>query len=120
MVFRKWKPMAMVERYMEYNECAKTQFHMLTRYRRLLTRDRLAKMGICEERECLSCGCKPESIEHIFFECEYSMKCLMAVLEWIYKELNWREYGGDYQGKPKGRSVEQLSDGNYEEDHGGE
>ena len=34
----------------------------LTMHMRLLTRDRLAKMGICEETECLLCGCKPESI----------------------------------------------------------
>ncbi|XP_015081220.1 uncharacterized protein LOC107024767 [Solanum pennellii] len=35
-------------------------------------------MGICEETECLLCGCKPE---HLFFEYEYSVKCLMAVLK---------------------------------------
>ncbi|WMV15063.1 hypothetical protein MTR67_008448 [Solanum verrucosum] len=50
---------------------------------RLLTRDRLARMGICQETECLLCECKPENIDHLFFECEYSMKCVMGVLEWM-------------------------------------
>ncbi|KAK4715663.1 hypothetical protein R3W88_014001 [Solanum pinnatisectum] len=37
-------------------------------HRRLLTRDRPAKMGIYQDKECLLCGSKPESINHLFFE----------------------------------------------------
>lgn len=48
----------------------------LAMHRRLLTRDRLARMGVCQETECLLCGCKPENIDHLFFECDYSKKCL--------------------------------------------
>ncbi|KAH0722958.1 hypothetical protein KY289_006002 [Solanum tuberosum] len=55
----------------------------LAMHRRLLTRDRLARMGVCQETECLLCGCKPENIDHLFFECDYSKKCLEGVLEWM-------------------------------------
>ncbi|KAK4733533.1 hypothetical protein R3W88_007794 [Solanum pinnatisectum] len=52
-------------------------------YRRILTRDRLAKMGICQEKECLLCRSEPESINHLFFACEFSKECLKGVLEWL-------------------------------------
>lgn len=57
-------------------------------HKRLLTRDRLAKMGVCQDTECLLCGRKPESISHLFFECDYSMKCLQGTLEWLDVNIN--------------------------------
>ncbi|KAH0639416.1 hypothetical protein KY285_036002 [Solanum tuberosum] len=47
----------------------------------LLTRDKPAKMGICQDKECLQCGSRPESINHLFFECKFSNECLKGVLE---------------------------------------
>uniref|UniRef100_A0A3Q7I1Q6 Uncharacterized protein n=1 Tax=Solanum lycopersicum TaxID=4081 RepID=A0A3Q7I1Q6_SOLLC len=96
-------------------------------------------MGICEETECLLCGCKPE---HLFFEYEYSMKCLMAVqrtnLEANMEETSKESHREDqqstypsnnsspnisYLASTKWSIVEQSNsqtDGNYEEDQGGE
>ncbi|KAK4731425.1 hypothetical protein R3W88_024413 [Solanum pinnatisectum] len=40
-------------------------------------------MGICWDKECLLCGSRPESINHLFFECEFSNEFLKEVLEWL-------------------------------------
>ncbi|KAK4730249.1 hypothetical protein R3W88_023237 [Solanum pinnatisectum] len=53
----------------------------LAMHRRLLML--IVWMGVCQETKCLLCGCKPENIDHLFFKCEYSKKCLEGVLEWM-------------------------------------
>ncbi|XP_074270981.1 uncharacterized protein LOC141594895 [Silene latifolia] len=46
---------------------------------RLLTRDRLNKMGIIEDETCPLCGTLPESHHHLFFNCIFSQKCLLLM-----------------------------------------
>ncbi|XP_074313629.1 uncharacterized protein LOC141648813 [Silene latifolia] len=46
---------------------------------RLLTRDRLKKMGIIEDETCPLCGTLPESHHHLFFSCIFSQKCLQLM-----------------------------------------
>ncbi|KAK4733466.1 hypothetical protein R3W88_007727 [Solanum pinnatisectum] len=47
-------------------------------HRRLLTRDKLAKMGICQDKD----------IDHLFFEYEFSKEWLKGVLDWLKIEIN--------------------------------
>ncbi|XP_074304900.1 uncharacterized protein LOC141639750 [Silene latifolia] len=51
----------------------------LVAHGRLLTRDRLHKMLICEETACCICGNQDESHAHLFFECAYSRECLLLI-----------------------------------------
>ncbi|XP_074311042.1 uncharacterized protein LOC141646932 [Silene latifolia] len=48
----------------------------LVAHGRLLTRDMLHKMRICEDTVCCICGNQDESHAHLFFECDYSRECL--------------------------------------------
>nr|XP_009781722.1 PREDICTED: uncharacterized protein LOC104230578 [Nicotiana sylvestris] len=41
----------------------------LAMHRRLLTRERLATLGICQKDHCVICGEEAETIDHLFFEC---------------------------------------------------
>ncbi|KAK9666229.1 hypothetical protein RND81_14G170000 [Saponaria officinalis] len=50
---------------------------------RLLTQDRLVRMGIACSNCCFLCGDKDESHYHLFFECEYSRKCVMFLSRWL-------------------------------------
>ncbi|KAK4708594.1 hypothetical protein R3W88_029519 [Solanum pinnatisectum] len=75
-------------------------------HRRPLTRDRLAKMRICQDKECLLCGSNPENIDHLFFECEFSKECLKGVLEWLKIGINKTNIEGIWRRvtrKAKGR-----------------
>ena len=45
--------------------------------RKLKTRDRLVQMGVLTEDMCPICGLYPESVEHLFFDCCFSMQCLL-------------------------------------------
>ncbi|XP_074283945.1 uncharacterized protein LOC141608498 [Silene latifolia] len=49
----------------------------LIAHNRLLTMDRLMKMNIAHENECYFCGDAAESIDHLFFQCDFSKRCLM-------------------------------------------
>ncbi|XP_019246258.1 PREDICTED: uncharacterized protein LOC109225903 [Nicotiana attenuata] len=40
----------------------------LAMHRRLLTREMLAKLGMCQEDQCVICGEKAEIIDHLFFD----------------------------------------------------
>ncbi|XP_074287939.1 uncharacterized protein LOC141613101 [Silene latifolia] len=44
--------------------------------KRLLTRDRLVQMGICQDVLCCLCGKEPETHDHIFKGCEFTRRCL--------------------------------------------
>ncbi|XP_074299625.1 uncharacterized protein LOC141630765 [Silene latifolia] len=49
---------------------------------RLLTQDRLMKMGIVQTNVCLFCGVEEESHEHLFFRCVYSERCRALIATW--------------------------------------
>lgn len=44
----------------------------LAMYRRLLTKDRMQRLEITQDTDCMLCGVSNESIEHLFFECTFS------------------------------------------------
>lgn len=49
---------------------------------RLRTKDRLAKHMILQEDNCVLCEKKVEYVQHLFFSCKYSRKCLLEVKRW--------------------------------------
>ncbi|XP_074273963.1 uncharacterized protein LOC141597407 isoform X1 [Silene latifolia] len=51
----------------------------LVAQQRLLTQDRLQKMGIVQTNVCFLCGVEEESHEHLFFRCVYSERCWALV-----------------------------------------
>ncbi|XP_074320818.1 uncharacterized protein LOC141657465 [Silene latifolia] len=46
---------------------------------KLLTLDRLHKMGIVQSTVCFICGSETESHEHLFYKCEYSKRCMQLM-----------------------------------------
>ncbi|XP_074278158.1 uncharacterized protein LOC141601755 [Silene latifolia] len=48
----------------------------LVMHERLLTRDRLKKMGIILDDTCILCDAAPESHSHLFFNCMFSQRFL--------------------------------------------
>ncbi|XP_074265050.1 uncharacterized protein LOC141587466 [Silene latifolia] len=46
---------------------------------RLLTRERLKRMGIVMDDSCVLCANAPETHTHLFFACEYSKRCLQIL-----------------------------------------
>ncbi|XP_074314052.1 uncharacterized protein LOC141649256 [Silene latifolia] len=57
---------------------------------RLLTRDRLAKMGGPTSMECYLCQGADESHGHLFFECDFSRKCSDLMQQKLTIRLNPR------------------------------
>ncbi|XP_074283057.1 uncharacterized protein LOC141607605 [Silene latifolia] len=45
-------------------------------HKRLLTRDRLIQMGICQDELCCLCEMEPETHEHLFHGCEFTKRCM--------------------------------------------
>ncbi|XP_074298263.1 uncharacterized protein LOC141629103 [Silene latifolia] len=59
----------------------------LTAHKRLLTMDRLMRMGIVQSNICYFCGAAAESMDHIFFQCTFSNRCLVLVQDWLMIQL---------------------------------
>ncbi|XP_074289196.1 uncharacterized protein LOC141614342 [Silene latifolia] len=55
----------------------------LQQQQRLLTLDRLTKMGMEVPTECFLCGTAPESHSHLFSECVYTLKCHQLLADWL-------------------------------------
>ena len=51
-------------------------------HHRIFTRDKLLKMKIIDNDSCLKCQL-PDSIEHLFINCQYSTTLWTEVEEWI-------------------------------------
>lgn len=49
---------------------------------RLRTTDRLVASGICIDDSCVLCTGK-ESHRHLFFKCDYALKCLRMTQSWL-------------------------------------
>ncbi|XP_059310770.1 uncharacterized protein LOC132062155 [Lycium ferocissimum] len=52
----------------------------LVAHNRLLTRQRLKRMGIISDESCVLCGGAVESIAHLYFDCQFSRACLDNIL----------------------------------------
>ncbi|XP_074310505.1 uncharacterized protein LOC141646531 [Silene latifolia] len=67
----------------------------LLAHRRLLTQDRLLRMGIIQSNTCFLCGLQEESMNHLFFECPFSRQCRDLVSDWcrvllpLQNCINW-------------------------------
>ncbi|XP_074270208.1 uncharacterized protein LOC141593153 [Silene latifolia] len=48
----------------------------LVMHRILLTKDRLKRMEVITDVNCVLCAAAPETHSHLFSDCEYSQKCL--------------------------------------------
>ncbi|XP_074293421.1 uncharacterized protein LOC141620453 [Silene latifolia] len=55
----------------------------LIKHERLLTPDRLLKMGIVMQTNCYLCGEDIEDHEHLFVKCRYINQCYSKLLEWL-------------------------------------
>ncbi|XP_056698447.1 uncharacterized protein [Spinacia oleracea] len=58
----------------------------LTILDRLNTNDRWMKIGVTTDNTCLLCGIEVESHSHLFFGCQYSLRCRQKIAPWI--EMN--------------------------------
>lgn len=86
----------------------------LTMQKKLLTKDRLGRRGmntdgLCRGMNtdglCVLCGDKQETIEHLFYECQFSNGCIGIILEWlkIKGQLLWRRVARKMAGKLSGQ-----------------
>ena len=55
----------------------------LTCEHKLKTRDILFCMGFIQDDRCPMCWSAADILEHIFFQCEFSAKCLASLFEWL-------------------------------------
>ncbi|XP_074311370.1 uncharacterized protein LOC141647174 [Silene latifolia] len=55
----------------------------LVAHRRLLTQDKLVRLGIAQSNLCYLCGTEEESMEHLFFKCDYSRMCSRLMGDWL-------------------------------------
>lgn len=62
----------------------------LTMWNRLKTKQRLHRFGIYDDNSCAICGNAPETIAHLFFECQYGQACVEGILQWIQFTANSR------------------------------
>ncbi|XP_074271285.1 uncharacterized protein LOC141595215 [Silene latifolia] len=60
---------------------------------RLLTLDRLLKMGICLKSLCYLCGVKDESLWHLTSECSYTKVCYQLMQDWIGVKVSGLQSG---------------------------
>ncbi|XP_074310093.1 uncharacterized protein LOC141645722 [Silene latifolia] len=56
----------------------------LKHHQRLLTLDRLQKMGITDQNFCFLCGLEPENHTHLFVECAYATRCFQLLADWLH------------------------------------
>ena len=51
-------------------------------YRKLATKDRLAKWGIIQETACVLCATEDESLDNMFLHCHYVSEVWKRVITW--------------------------------------
>ncbi|XP_074277930.1 uncharacterized protein LOC141601536 [Silene latifolia] len=54
---------------------------------RLLTLDRLFKMGITQQTRCFLCGIHDENHRHLFQECVYARQCYTQLFAWLQMQV---------------------------------
>ncbi|XP_075111467.1 uncharacterized protein LOC142181810 [Nicotiana tabacum] len=74
--------------------------------KKLLTKDRLGSREVNTDGLCVLCGDKQETIEHLFYECQFSSRCIGIILEWLKirityleRQLLWRRVARKMAGK---------------------
>ena len=50
---------------------------------RIQTKNRLAKFQKLPNTICVLCGLEEEDIQHLFFACEITQQCLIALKRWL-------------------------------------
>ncbi|XP_020245399.1 uncharacterized protein LOC109823532 [Asparagus officinalis] len=73
---------------------------------RLLTKDRLCKMGILNENQCILCSAQQETSKHMFFECQFSAHIWNEIMEWSdysWRSCNWDQIISWYSTNLKGK-----------------
>lgn len=60
----------------------------LAMHKRPLTRDRLVRLGICQETSCAICGEATETTDHLYFECPFSKAFTQEALQWMNMGCN--------------------------------
>ncbi|XP_074310094.1 uncharacterized protein LOC141645754 [Silene latifolia] len=58
-------------------------FIWLVAQNRLLTQDRLLRMSIIQNNRCFLCEDAEEDLNHLFFSCPFSRKCLRLLEDWL-------------------------------------
>lgn len=82
---------------------------------RLKTKDKLRDMGVIDDDTCPICGSHPESRDHLFFECEYSRQCVIAVRNWLgvpWSIRNIQDFHRKHRGSRIKRSIIEAVIGN--------
>ncbi|XP_074288803.1 uncharacterized protein LOC141613960 [Silene latifolia] len=54
---------------------------------RLMTNDRLIRMGSIVAPDCYLCGSNPETHNHLFFDCCFSTHCIRVLQQYLHKTL---------------------------------
>lgn len=50
---------------------------------RLKTRCRLLEIGLSNDDSCYLCMQRPENIQHLFFECDFSKNYMQKIMMWL-------------------------------------
>ncbi|XP_057246763.1 uncharacterized protein LOC130589513 [Beta vulgaris subsp. vulgaris] len=61
---------------------------------RLMTREKLHSWGVCDSDKCLICDEHTEDHRHLFFDCEYSRRCLSEIKQWCgvtIRSQDWQQ-----------------------------
>ncbi|WMV57941.1 hypothetical protein MTR67_051326 [Solanum verrucosum] len=61
---------------------------------RIYTCDRLAKWGMDINLQCQLCNTQPESIQHLFFGCNYTGQLWARLLKWMHIQRPCMEWEG--------------------------
>ncbi|XP_074315561.1 uncharacterized protein LOC141651762 [Silene latifolia] len=62
------------------------------------TKEKLHRLGISQDNSCCICDQEEESIQHLFFQCQYSRRMIQRLQEWTGVQLsaeniqNWRHH----------------------------
>ncbi|XP_074315357.1 uncharacterized protein LOC141651551 [Silene latifolia] len=60
-------------------------------HRRLLTKDRLTRMGILADLTCDICANSNEDHDHLFYSCPYSVRCCSLLQQQLHISFNFSE-----------------------------
>ena len=76
--------------------------------KRLPTRDKLQRYGLCSNITCVLCDVSDENIDHLFFQCDYSRFIWDNILNQSnlsYRGQPWEEYVEEISREWKGKSL---------------
>ncbi|XP_074270935.1 uncharacterized protein LOC141594846 [Silene latifolia] len=75
-----------------------------SKHQRLLTRDRIIRMGFGQDASCFLCDNAPEDHNHLFFHCAFSQRCMRALqlrLRTTFPPQMFEQWYKSGQGKSK-------------------